>query len=289
MTRHLFAVSLVFVAALSLPAQPVFQPAPPEPPEPPFQQAYQLFSSAGSRSFLGVNVAEINAERAKELKLKEEHGVEITSVVGESAAEKAGIQKGDVVLEYQGERIEGTDQFVRMVRETPAGRQVKLLISRNGATQTIAATIGTHKGSLLSRESFRVIQPSEPSIWFPDIPRAFTISRSSQLGVDSESLETQLAQFFGVKNGVLVRSVHKNSAAEKAGLKAGDVITRVEKTDVASPREVSSALRRLRSEKSIPLTVVREKKEITLSLTLDEEQGQRTTPRGRVVVNQQDF
>jgi len=287
MTIHISALALAFAAALSAPAQPVFF-APPEPPEPPFQQAYQVFSQSATRSFLGVNVAEINAERAKELKLKEEHGVEITSVVGESAAEKAGIQKGDVVLEYQGERIEGTEQFIRMVRETPAGRQVKLLISRNGATQTIAATIGTNKAGLLSRDSFRVLTP-DPSIWIPDITQAFTISRSSQLGISSESLEAQLAQFFGVKDGVLIRSVHKNSPAEKAGLKAGDVITRVEKTSVTSPREVSSALRRLRSEKSIPLTVVREKKEITLSVTIEEEQGQRPTPRGRLAVNQQDF
>jgi len=75
------------------------------------------------RSFLGVGVTEVNTGRAKALNLKEERGVEISRVQDNSPAEKAGLKVGDVVLEYNGQRVEGIEQFVRLVRETPAGER----------------------------------------------------------------------------------------------------------------------------------------------------------------------
>src|SRR5271166_6318174 len=67
-------------------------------------------------SYLGIGVAEIDAERAKALNLKEVHGVEVKSVDHDSPAAKAGLKEADVVVEYNGQRIEGTEQFVRLVR-----------------------------------------------------------------------------------------------------------------------------------------------------------------------------
>ena len=90
----------------------------------------RTLSHRTSISFLGVGVAEIDADRAKALNLKEERGVEIKRVDEESPAAKAGLKENDVVLEYNGQRVEGAEQFTRLVRETPAGRQSKLLISR---------------------------------------------------------------------------------------------------------------------------------------------------------------
>ncbi|MGA2214797.1 MAG: PDZ domain-containing protein, partial [Bryobacteraceae bacterium] len=92
-------------------------------------------------TYLGVSLAEIDANRAKELKLKEDYGVEITRVEEGSPAEKAGVKPGDVVQEYNGQRVEGMEQFGRMVRETPSGREVKLTISRDGASQTLTAML----------------------------------------------------------------------------------------------------------------------------------------------------
>lgn len=129
---------LELLAALQAPPAPPAHPVPPGAPAPPAPPRY-----------LGVGIREIDSERAKALKLSEEYGVEITAVTEGSPAEKAGIKVGDVVLEYSGHRVEGTEQLMRLVRETPPGRQVKLLISRNGATQTITATIGERKCRLL--------------------------------------------------------------------------------------------------------------------------------------------
>jgi len=249
-------------------------------PLPSLAPQVEVFVNA-SRSFLGVGVAEITSARAKELKLKEEHGVEITQVEKESPAEKAGLKVGDVVLEYNGQRVEGTQQFIRLVRETPPGRQVRLLISRNGATQTVSATIGERKGPETFdeprfREQMRKWQENlrdqmndlRLELRIPDVPRPFMSWQSGSLGIEAESLNPQLAEFFGVKEGVLVRLVNKDSPAEKAGIRAGDVIIKIDGTQVSAPREITSAIRSLRDKETFPVTVVRNKKEMTLTVTI---------------------
>ncbi|MBI1790220.1 MAG: PDZ domain-containing protein [Acidobacteria bacterium] len=237
-----------------------------------------LFGSSGS--FLGVGVTDVNADRAKALGLRDEHGVEITSVEADSPASKAGLKDNDVVLEYNGQRVEGQEQFIRMVRETPAGRQAKLTVWRGGSSQVLTATIGQREG-VFRGEPMVVEVPRIPEFRMPDMPRVFTSWRSATLGIESESLGSQLAEFFGVKDGVLVRSVTKGSAAEKAGIKAGDVIVKVDDKKVSGPRELSNQLRGTQSKKSFSLTVVRERREMTLSVTLDDEGSYRVRPRVR--------
>ena len=272
----LFAASAF--AQLEPPAPPV--PAlPPVPPVPP--QVYQFHGSFGPTSYLGVNLAEIDADRAKELKLKGDYGVEITRVESGSPAERAGVKPGDVVLEYNGQRVEGMEQFGRMVRETPAGREAKLLVSRNGSTQTLTATLGERRGRPV--EGFPNIEI--PEFHMPDIPQIFTTLRSPVLGVEVETMGSQLGDYFGVKQGVLVRSVLKGTPAEKAGIKAGDVITKVDGIAVATPSELSGAVRNVTTKRSYSVELTRDHKPLTLSVMVDD-RSERTVPRGRVVRNE---
>jgi serine protease Do len=261
-------IKSAFSALLLLGSVSAFaQPDPPQPPRPP-RGSRVVVQNAGS-SFLGVGVSEIDSERAKALNLKEERGVEVRSVEEDSPAAKGGVKEGDAVLEYNGQRVEGLEQFLRFVRETPVGRAVKLLISRNGATQTLTATIASRPSNMIfvGGDDFRF---KMPEIRIPDIPRVVTSWQSRSLGVDSESLNSQLAEFFGVKEGVLVRSVIRGTAAEKAGLKAGDVITKIGDTKVTSPKDISNALRSVTSGKAFPVTVMRDRKETTLNATIEE-------------------
>lgn len=248
------------------------QPTPPPPPRPPAGRTVTVSSPSAARPFIGVGLAEIDSERAKALKLKEERGVEITYVEENSPAQKAGLKQGDVVLEYNGQRVEGTDQFMRFVRETPVGRTVKLGLSRDGRLETAQVVVGTRKAS---NAPMAWSMPSGGfEIRMPDIPRGIMVWGSGALGIDAEAVDGQLADFFGVKEGVLVRSVSKGSAAEKAGLKAGDILIKVDGTAVSSPSEVTRALRSAKNKKSVPLVLFRDKKEITLTAEIDSERSE---------------
>ncbi len=264
------------------------QPPPPAPPAPPDTWIY--LQSGGT--YLGVGVKEITAERARALKLREEYGVEITTVEPDSPADKAGLKPGDVVLEYNGQRVEGTQQFVRFVRETPAGRTVRLTVFRNGAAQTITATVAERKGRSFNLpgpnfgEDLRIRIDKEMQSAMRDIPKVTMSWRAGVLGIEGEPLKgSQLGDFFGVKEGVLVRTVMQGSPAERAGLKAGDVIVKVDDRKVEEPRDISAALRAVRdaSKKTIPVVVIRERKEMTVQVTLDEPAAPPRAPRARRV------
>jgi serine protease Do len=228
-----------------------------------------------SSSYLGIGVADVDADRAKALKLADVHGVEIRNVADDGPAAKAGLKEGDVVLEYNGERVEGKEQLIRMVRETPVGRQVKLQVWRNGAAQNITVTVGKRSGNIFLSPDGSGGPWSGPEIRIPpmpDMPHPMMSWRNAVLGVECESLTSQLAQYFGVKEGVLVRSVVAGTAAEKAGIKAGDVIVKVNGTNVTTPREISSILRDRRgATRTVPVVVMRDQKEMTITVTLEAE------------------
>jgi serine protease Do len=240
-------------------------------PAPPATPRAMKVSAIGS-SYLGVMVQEVDSDRAKALKLHEEAGVEITRVEPDSPAEKAGLKDGDAIMQYNGQRVEGMEQFSRLVRETPPGRDVKVDIVRGGAAQTVMVKVGVRH----SVTPFMIAPMATPppagrfELRMPDIPRSFMAWRSSALGIECESLEGQLAQYFGVQEGVLVRAIAKGSAAEKAGIKAGDVIMRVDDAKIASPADISSHIRSMRG-KSVPMVLMRDHKEVSLSVAVDDD------------------
>jgi serine protease Do len=264
-----FASQLLAVTLCAWPSV-AFEPVPPGP----------LNKTAGS--FLGISVLEIDSERAKALNLKEERGVEVTRVEEESPAAKGGLKVGDVVLEYNGQRVEGVAQFIRMVQETPAGREVKMSISRSGGLQTLAVKTGARKSLLSKAGDGTVIEIPRlelPDIRLPDVPRAYMSWRSTVVGIEAESLDSQLAEYFGVKEGVLVRSVVKGSAAERAGLKAGDVIVKIDESRITTPREISSSVRTAGAKKTVPVQIVRERREMNLTLAVEDPDPPHAIPR----------
>jgi serine protease Do len=271
----------VFVAQQTPPA-PAAPPAPPAPPAIAFGDTLKWMTANGS--YLGVGVRDVNEERKKALNLKEERGAEITSVEDESPAAKAGLKTGDVVTEYNGQRVEGMEQFIRMVRETPAGREVKITVVRNGSNTTVSARPENLSNRMAkSLQSLRDMAPQMRGWTIEAMPRPAMNWQSTSLGIEAESLNEQLASFFGVKQGVLVRSVSSGSIAEKAGIKAGDIIVKVDGTEVKSPREVTTQLRSARNKsKEVSLTLSRDKREQPLKVTFPDEQGPESRPMPRV-------
>jgi serine protease Do len=242
--------------------------------------------SGAPTSYLGIGVADIDADRAKALKLKEERGAEITHVYEDSPAAKAGIKEKDVVLEFGGQAVQGMEHLKRLVSETPVGRQVKIVVWRDGASHTLTAAIGSQKNAI-------AMSPATPRLWampemseipafrgmtIPpmDIPNLAMTWQNQRLGIMGEPLgkEEQFAEFFGVKDGVLVKSVLKRSPAEKAGIRAGDVIVKVDDARIATAEDIAKALRSVENGKSTcVVTVVRNKKETPVTVTLETRTG----------------
>jgi serine protease Do len=245
------------------------------PPRAHSAQTYVVEKASGG--YLGIGGLDISPERAKALNLKEERGVEVSSLAEDGPAAKAGIKQGDVVLEFNGQPVEGTAQFQRLVRETPVGRQVKITVWRSGGAQTLTATVGEnrHTTTMITPGdgswNFSTPMPDMPTWPNIEIPRFQMNSQNPMLGIVGESLgrEDQLAEFFGVQEGVLVRSVKKGSTAEKAGIRAGDVITKVDDSKVTSSTEITRILRGLKSKKTFGVTVVRNRKEMPLTVTME--------------------
>lgn len=225
------------------------------------------FSSIGGRARLGVGISDVTAEKARELKLPGEYGALVTEVAEESPAAKAGVQVDDVIIEFDGERVRSANQLVRLVRETPAGRSITLQVSRGGQTRSLTVALEERHARF-----FRV-----PSISIPDIdvrvrPDLHVFTRRPRLGITADDLTSQLADYFGVEQGegVLVREVLAGSAAEKGGLKAGDVIVQVDETGVASVSELRRALTEAtRDKKEVTLTIVRDRKEQALNVEIE--------------------
>ena len=232
----------------------------------------------GNGSYLGVDTRDITEDRLGPLHLKEEHGVEVTMVDQDAPAGKAGIKEHDVILSINGQQVESVEQLRRMIRELPPGRAVNIGISRDGQLVTLNAQLASRKQNFVfnNGKEFHFNMPHIPQI--PniniqdfDVPSVVVVHTSARSGLMVENLTPQLGDFFGAKNGqgVLVRSVEKGSRAEKAGFHAGDVVVRVNGEAINDTGDFNRVVR-ARKETTVKVSIIREKKEQTLTLTLPE-------------------
>lgn len=238
------------------------------------------FFSFSSGGWLGVGVSEVSSAKVKELKLPEERGAVLGKIVPDSPAAKAGLQENDVVLEVNGQRVEGAEQFRRMIHEIPSGRTANLTVWRGGRSQNIKVTLSKPDSSKLKvipqlPKSFSFSMPElkvMPDLSGLDRLRTFTMVSPGHplLGIDAESLEGEFGRFFGAPDGegILVREVFAGSPAAKAGLKVGDVITSMDGDRIRSASELREKLLTKKEDKPIQLGVLRNRSEITVSVEL---------------------
>jgi len=220
----------------------------------------------GPGSQIGVSIRDVEREDVSKLKLSAEAGVVIQNVRTGSPAETAGLREGDVVVEFDGERVRSAQQLTRLVRETPPGRRVRAAVIRDGQRREVEVTPAASDRQSLSvgpgdlRGSIERILP-------------FTIRRGGMLGVTTQEMTPALADYFGVKTGILVTNVVRDSPAERAGVKVGDVITELAGSSVNASRDLDRAVQTRQGE--VALTVVRDKKALTLKVMLEDRFPQR--------------
>jgi serine protease Do len=229
--------------------------------------------------WLGVEIGEVTAEKAKDLKLTAERGVVVMDVEPDGPAGKAGLKENDVITQYDGQVVEGTVQFRRLVRETPTGRSVALVISRNGATQNVAVELGERSAFFEKRlkgkmrdfdNAFSFSMPSQDfMLAMPPVD-----ARMPSLGINAEELSGQLGTYFGAPDGtgILVRDVRSGTAADKAGLKAGDVIVKVDGKPIRTLADLRAELRGKSDQKTVALGIIRKSAEMSVTVGIERPQ-----------------
>ena len=248
------------------------------------EQAVRILAGTGSR--IGMSIRDFNDDELKTG--KSTAGVVIEDVEADSPAQKAGFKAGDVVVEFDGDRVRSTLQFIRLVQETPSGRSVGAVVTRDGQRVTLSVqprSAGSSKfwdGSSDSLMALRVPK-TRPSIAFKGdvFPPSFEglLGGSGQLGISVDELSPQLSEYFGVKEGVLVTTVRENSNAGKAGVKAGDVITSLNGGTVATAADLRRRAQRMEGGDEFTLAIVRDRKPMTLKGKVEPLQPRRSATR----------
>ncbi len=250
-----------------------------------------VFTGGGEGSWLGVEIKDVTPALEKQFKLPGDYGAIVGTVEPGSPAAKAGIQKDDVILEFAGERVLSVATLRRLVSETPPGRTVTAEISRDGAIQNLQVTPEKHEGNnfYFNGPDLRGMRRFNMAPDFKAMPLPNAEAPGTQpflfrffnthpvLGIEGADLTPQLARFFGVAQGkgVLVQEVTQGSPAAKAGLKAGDVITKVGSQEVGSVEELRNALGEDTDQaRKVMLTIVRDHNEKTMTVQLEPERNQ---------------
>jgi serine protease Do len=200
--------------------------------------------------------------------LKEGRGVVIGMVDHDSPAGKAGLREHDVILSLDGQKVDNVEMLRRAIRATTPGKTVPVVVSREGQQMTFNVQLQQRPQYArieIPKFSMPPMPPMPPDI---DIPSFTVLQYSARNGAMVEDISQQLADFFGVKGGqgVLVRSVERGSAADTAGLKAGDVIVKAGGEPVTCSADWRRALREHKG--SLPVAVVRDKREQSLTMKL---------------------
>lgn len=182
------------------------------------------------RGWLGVRIQDVTQDVADALNLDDAVGALVTDVP-DGPAKNAGIKQGDVILTFDGKHVPDTRELVRMVGETPVGKAVRVVVFRDGKTQTL-------KVVLTRRED------AEAAI-VPAVVAPEATQEKELLGLTLQSLNDDLRGQLGLDadtSGVLVMSVDESSQAFEKGLRAGDLIVEAGQQKIASLAELSRRL-----------------------------------------------
>ena len=214
------------------------------------------------KGWLGVSIQDITTHLKRSMDLKTTEGALVSNVVDDSPADSAGIKEDDVIVQFDGKDIGEASNLQEAVAKTKPGTKVSITLVRKGEKKTLQVTIGKYPRS----ERF--------SIAIPRVPRALEIMGEGYRvqGLTLRTLSDQLAQYFELPDGkgVLVWEVEKDSPADKAGIKAGDVITQVASKRVKEVRDVSRALGAFDEGEKVNVEVIRKGARKSLSMEVAE-------------------
>ena len=247
----------------------------------------------GDGGYLGVQTAEVTKDNFTKYGLKEVRGVAVEKVVEGSPAEKAGIQVGDVIVRFNNDEVTSVRKLTRLLGEVSPDHQAKVTVIRSGSERELTATVGKRPMPKFDEGAFTWTAPhgqfpplpdfhKMPKIdampkfeQFPPVaPEHFVFRAGSgrRIGVGVTTLTKQLSDHFGVTSGVMINEVRPDSAAAKAGLKAGDIIVEVEGKEVKGEGDLIRAIHE-KKEGDVSLTIIRDRNRQVIRVTPEKVEG----------------
>lgn len=225
----------------------------------------------GNRSgaWLGVYTQSVDNEIAEGFRLPTNSGAIINEVVDDSPADKAGLLENDIVVAVDSRKVETADDLIDMIREHNSGDKVTIKVLRDGAEKEFQVTLDEPKDTPAPR-AFTFKSPHTTQS--PGFQFFSDNSPDLYIGVGLTTLSDQLRDYFGVSSeeGVLVSSVEKDSPAEKAGIKAGDVIVKADNEIVADVSDLRGVVGDKQEGDKVTLALFRDRKPMTLSVEVAE-------------------
>lgn len=211
------------------------------------------------KGWLGVSISDLNDERAKRLNSKTTSGAVVRDIVDDSPAEEAGIQDGDVIVEFNGKPIADADDLSSAVRSAKPGDTVNLVLYRDDQKKSLKVKVGTYRSEL-----------AHLGITVPDVPPVHVevFGRSEIDGLKVMTLNSQLGEYFGAPygKGVLVERVKGKSPAAKAGFKAGDVILKLGDEEIEGTDDLYTAMEEYEQGDTATFRILRKGTNLTLAM-----------------------
>jgi len=251
-----------------------------------FTDQPNLVLRSASHVYLGVELTDVSPEKAQTLKLKDARGALVTLIDHDAPAAQAGIVVNDVILGFNGQKVQNAEQFLQMLHRAAPGRKVSIEISRDGNIQTLAVQLTDRRE--LDHEVW--IRIGDGGDVFPPAAGMGMLSGGGNLpasggfhlpffgktlnvGALVEPLTSQMAEYLGVASGLMVKQVARKSEAALAGLRAFDVILKIGPETVSNVAGWDRALR-ANQGKPVQVTILRDRRQQVLTLQVDSKHHQ---------------
>ncbi len=230
-----------------------------------------VIRTSEKQGFLGVSVRDMDADLAKKMKIKTQEGALVTAVEEGSPAEKAGILKDDLIVQFGGKIISNVEDLQKNVRKAAPGTEATVVVMRGGQKKSLKASVGKMPRTVVALDNaLRLAVPRVGRKHF-----SLSLGPASISGLSLMELNSQLGEYFVGPNGrgVLVTEVENGSAGETAGFKAGDVIIHLGRETVEDLRDITDGFSEYKDGENVPVEILRRGERKTLSLKAEDDES----------------
>ena len=212
----------------------------------------QLEKGKVTRGWLGVSIQEVTEDIAKSFKLKDAKGALVAEVMENTPAQRGGLERGDIIISFDGKEVETPNELQRIVANTPPDKKVKAKVIRDGKIETLTVKVGTMPEEITETE------------------KAIT----TDLGLTVQTLTPDLAEQFNwsrEEKGVLITGVDPSGAGAEVGLRRGDLIKEIDRQNVESTEDYSRILEKAKKGESVLFLIKRGTRTFYITLTPEPE------------------